>query len=547
MTFSNTIGTVLPHSTPRPHGWLDRWPVLLLVCLAAIAPLLVVDIPPLVDLYGHLGRYAVQTELAQRPALQPFYSYEWKLIGNLGADILVQLFHPVLGLEASVRLVVILTQLLGAISLLLLSREVHGRVTPFALAAIPLIYGYPFNYGFINYTLSMALAMLAFVAWRRLHRAGHGVAAQLWLAVAGAAIWVAHTYGWAFLGLLTGSAMLCEVIAERRRPVHAVARILAACWPLLLPVIPMVIWRAESSGAAMSGWAWQFKLNWLMSPLRNYWRDFEIGAVVVMGLLMVWALFSRNVRYHRSLALAAVLCFVFFAVLPFRVFGSAFADMRLLPYAIALALVAIGPVRPGSRVLMAASIVALALFAACLAATGIAYVRQDRIVEAALPALDRLPNGARVAFIVVKSCRNLWAVAPLDHLAGAALARKDAFVNDQWQQPGVNPLIVHYPAGEPFTRDPSHLVQRDDCVAPARPRLTPTLAKLPPGAFSHLWIVGQYPQDLAAPEGFEPVPIAGTGLLYAARTTKAGDEGREGLSAGDAPAQLPLLHQRRAR
>lgn len=517
MTFANTIGTVLPGGTPRPHGWLDRWPVLLLVCLASIAPLLVVDIPPLVDLYGHLGRYAVQTELASRPELQPFYSYEWKLIGNLGADILVQLFHPLLGLEGSVRLVVILTQLLGALGLLLLSREVHGRVTPFAIAAIPLIYGYPFNYGFINYALSMALGMLAFVVWLRLHRRGRGRAAQLWLAVAGAAIWVAHTYGWAFLGLLTGSAMLCEVIAERRRPVDAVIRILAACWPLLLPVIPMVIWRAESSGAAVSGWAWQFKLNWMMSPLRNYWRDVEIGAVVVMCALLVWALFSRNVRYDRSLALAALLCFVFFAVLPFRVFGSAFADMRLLPYALAVALVAIGPVRSGSKVLLAASGVALALFAVCMTATGMAYVRQDRIVQAALPALDKMPNGARVAFIVVKSCRNLWAVAPLDHLAGAALARRNAFVNDQWQQPGVNPLIVRYPAAEPFTRDPSHLVQRDDCIAPARPTLTPTLAKLPRGAFTHLWILGEYPKDMPTPDGFVPVPFEGRGLLYAAQ------------------------------
>ena len=503
--------------TPQAQGWLDRWPVVLLICLAAIAPLLVVEFPPLVDLYGHLGRYAVQTDLANRPELQPFYSYEWKLIGNLGADILVQALHGVLGLEGSVRFVVILTQLLGALGLLLLSREVHGRITPFAVAAIPLLYGYPFNYGFINYALSMALGMLAFVVWLRLHRAGRGRAAQAWLAAAGAAIWVCHTYGWAFLGLLTGSAMLCEVIAERRRPVAAVSRILGACWPLLLPVIPMVIWRAESSGAAMSGWAWQFKWNWVLSTLRNYWRDFELGALAVMGALLVWAVFSRTVRFDRSIGLAALLCFVFFVILPFRVFGSAFADMRLLPYAIAMALVAIGPVRRDSKVLLGASVIAMALFAACMTATGMAYVRQDRMVQAALPALEKLPKGARVAFFVVKSCRNLWPVAPLDHLAGAALARRNAFVNDQWQQPGVNPMIVHYPAAEPFVRDPSHLLQGDDCVNAQRPRLSPTLAKLPRGAFTHMWIVGEYPKDFPAPDGFVAIPFEGRGLIYAAR------------------------------
>mgnify|MGYP006170525127 CR=1 FL=1 len=82
-------------------GWLDRWPVVLLICLAAIAPLLVVDFPPLVDLYGHLGRYAVQTDLANRPELQPFYSFQWQLVGNLGADLLVELLHSWLGLEST--------------------------------------------------------------------------------------------------------------------------------------------------------------------------------------------------------------------------------------------------------------------------------------------------------------------------------------------------------------------------------------------------------------------------------------------------------------
>jgi hypothetical protein len=519
MILSRLTDTVLRRSTQTAYGQmglLDRWPVIALICLASIAPLLVVEFPPLVDLYGHLGRYAVQTDLANRPELQPFYTYEWKLIGNLGADILIQALHGVLGLEGSVRFVVILTQLLGASGLLLLSREVHGRITPFAVAAIPLLYGYPFNYGFINYALSMALGMLAFVVWLRLHRAGRGAAAQLWLAAAGAAIWVCHTYGWAFLGLLTGSAMLCEVIAARRRPVDAVMRILGACWPLLLPIIPMVIWRAESSGAAMSGWAWEFKLNWLISPLRNYWRDLDMAAAAFIAMLLIWALFSRTVRFDRVLGLAAALCLAFFVALPFHVFGSAFADMRLLPYALAIALVAVGPEQRGSKVLLGMSIIALAFFAGSMVMTGKAYIAQHRIVRSALPAMDAMPMGARVAFLVVKPCRTRWALSPLDHLAGAALARRNAFVNDQWQQPGVNPMIVRYPAAEPFVRDPSHLVQKDECTGGFRPGLSDTLAKLPRRAFTHVWIVGEYPDDLPAPEGFVPVPIEGRGLLYAA-------------------------------
>lgn len=502
---------------PSPRGLLDRWPVFVLACLAAIAPLLVVGIAPLTDLYGHLGRYAVQTELAQRPGLQPFFTFEWKLIGNLGGDLIVEALYPLLGLEGSVRVMVIITQLLGALGLLLVSREVHGRITPFALAAIPLLYGFPFNFGFINYALSMALAMLAYVVWLRLRKAGREGAATVWLGVAGAAIWIAHTYGWAFLGLLAGSTMLVEVIAARMHPLRAILRILAACWPLLLPVAPMVIWRAESSGAAMSGWDLRYKFNWAISPLRTYWRDYDLASLAVLALLLLWALFSRSVRYDRRIGLAAVLCIACFIALPFRVFGSAFADMRLAPYALALALVAIGPVRLQSRMLIAASVLALAFFGVRITTTAMAYQAQDRQVQAALPALEKMPEGARVAFFSVKPCRTRWALAPLDHLGGAAMARRSAFANDQWQQPGVNPMRVRYPAAEPFVRDPSHLVQRDDCIGATRPPLTATLAKVPLEAFTHIWIVGELPKDLPPPEGFVAVPDVGRSLLFARR------------------------------
>jgi hypothetical protein len=190
--------------------------------------------------------------------------------------------------------------------------------------------------------------------------------------------------------------------------------------------------------------------------------------------------------------------------------------MRLVPYALALALVAIGAARVQTRALLVAGVLAIAFFGVRIASTALAYVEQDRMVAAALPAVEKLPVGAKVAFFSVKPCRTRWALAPLDHLAGAAMARRDAFVNDQWQQPGVNPLKVHFPAAEPFVRDPSHLVVREDCrEIPSRLRLSTALARLPRGVFTHIWIVGQTGGMVSPPEGYVAVPDAGSGLLYA--------------------------------
>jgi hypothetical protein len=502
-------------STGRKTGWLDSRASFVLLCLASLTPLLAVDFPPLVDLYGHLGRYAMQTDLANRPELQPYYSYEWRLIGNLGADLLVEALYRLAGLETAIRLVVILTQGLAAAGILLMSRELHGRMTPFAVAALPLIYGLPFNYGFLNFSLGMALAMLAFTLWLRLRRRSPPAAAPLWLALSGMGVWVCHTYGWAFLGLLCGSTCLAEAIAARRRPVAAVAGIIAACSPLLLPLVPMFVWRSSAGGLNLDSSGFMYKLLGLVSTLRSKWAAIDVPSLFVLVALIYWAVRSTVVRIDLRLGIAALLCFAFFLILPKTVFGSAGADVRLMPYALLCALLAI-PVRSlDPMTVRRVTLVALAFFAMRTVTTGAAYVQYASRTEEFLPALDAIPRGARVAFFSVAPCAPTWDLPVLDHSAGFAMARRSVFVNDQWNVPGLTPLTVHYPAAGDFAQDPSQFVLPDDCDRHFYPYLWESFARLPYDAFTHVWIIGDIPRDLRPPARLKPLPHAGKGALYA--------------------------------
>lgn len=515
-----TMTTAPAFPSPAADRALPAWAGFALLCLASLAPLLVVGLPPLTDLYGHLGRFAIQTELAQRPALQPFFSYDWKLIGNLGSDLLVEALHPLLGLEGSVRAAVLLTQLLASAGVLAVSRAVHGRITPFAIAALPLIYGYPFNFGFLNFSLGMALALLAFAGWLTLRAGGRGVLAGVWLALAGAAIWLCHTYGWVFLGLLAGSTMLAEVWAARTPPLRAVLRILAACWPLLLPLVPMLLWRAsaDAGGGAVTGdWSAGMKLVWLISALRTRWMVPDLGGALFLAGLVYWTTRRHAGAVEARTGVAAVLCALGFLVLPMNVFGSAFADMRLAPYAFIVALLALSPAALAPRARQVVGALALAFFAIRMVTTGLAYTAQEREVAAHLPALDAMPQGARVAFLVVKPCEAGWPLPVLDHLGSLALVRRNVFANDQWDVPGMNPLRVHYPPAGAYARDPSQAVLPDGCPADPARTLSRTLAALPLGAFTHVWIVGELPKAMSVPAGLTPVPVAGKGRLYAVK------------------------------
>jgi len=117
-------------------------------------------------------RYRIELDLAHSPSLQRFYGYEWAPIGNLGVDLLIIPLAKLFGLEPAAKLIVLAIPALTAIGMLWVAREVHGRIPPTALMALPFIYSFPFLFGFLNFSLSVALAFLSFGLWLHLARTG---------------------------------------------------------------------------------------------------------------------------------------------------------------------------------------------------------------------------------------------------------------------------------------------------------------------------------------------------------------------------------------
>lgn len=487
-------------------------PVLLV--LLCIIPLLAVNFPPLVDLYGHLGRYAVQTELYQRPELQPYFSYEWKLIGNLGTDIVVQILHPVLGLDNSVRLVVITNQMLAASAILWISREVHGEITPFSIMALPLIYAFPFAYGFINFTLSMALALMTFAAWLCLRRLGRKGWAQILLLVMGIAVWVCHTYGWAFLGLLCGSASLAKHWRGWRFIGRTALAVLTDCAVLLLPLVPMILWRDGTQGSHTGEWSLIYKISWIASMFRTSWNALDIVCTTFLILVIYSGMRSRYAAFDPRLALAAMFSLIAFLFLPARVFNSFYADMRIFPYVLMLALLSLSTTRWPPTLNRVWIIVAVIFLALRLGMTTQDYRLKDQQIQAVVPALSSLPKGASVATFVVERCTDNWQLPILRHVGGMAIARRNVFANDQWDLPGVNLLTVTYDAPGIFRKDPSQSVKPDGCTQQSFPALSETLNQFPRPAFSHVWIVGELPASPPKVSGYTLTFNNGASLVY---------------------------------
>jgi len=494
---------------PRPlhPWWSSRWFVAALAILSTV-PLWWPVVPPLVDLPGHMGRYAVQIAYDSSPALRSFYTFKWSLIGNLGIDLLMIPVAPLLGVELGTKLIVMTIPALTVAGLLWIAREVHGHVPPTAFFALPLAYGHPFMFGFVNFALAMALALLAFALWLRLARLGKLRLRAALFVVIGPVLWVTHTFGWGTLGILAFSA---ELIRQHDRdPNWLRAGFWAGvhCLSLAPPILLMLAWRSgHVSGQTADWFNWRWKWLWVQQILRDRWQLYDIASVALLAGVVVFAIVHKALSFSRNLAASALLLLAVFILLPRIVFGSAYADMRLTPFVLAIAIVAIR-MRPqaSQRFQTGLALAGLAFFATRMATNTVSLAIDGAAAQQAMGALTVVPRNARLVSFVGDTCGRRWPLSRLAHLPGMALVRRHAYANDQWSMAGAQLLTVAKADARGFGGDPSQVVTAQICRRDKWRSLDWSLAHLPRDAFDYVWLI--------RPPRFDPAGLRGMTLLW---------------------------------
>ena len=466
------------------RGWWERrWFALAAVLLSAV-PLLWPALPPLLDLPGHMARYRVMLDGGTSP-LAHWYDFHWRFVGYLGVDLLVAGLAPWFGLEPTVKAIAVAIPMLTTAGMLWLSREAHGRVQPMALLALPLAYALPFLYGFLNYTLGMALALNAFALWLRLTRQGRfRLRAALFLGIAWL-VWTAHLFGWLTLGVMVFASEVARYRALGRGWARAILDAGLACLPLAPPALVLLRWHPGDGAGGSDLWTrFPMKLGWFVTLLRDRWQWLDLAALMLLVLLLYGSWRRRGQARSASLAAAALAMGALFLLLPF---GTAYIDARILPYAVILALLAEGSL-PGRGRLLAWVGLGFLLVRTLAVTADLAIEGRDW--QRRLVALEHLPVGARVAALVVNRCDAGWPIARLNHLPSMAVVRRSAFANDQFDLGSTGLMQVRRDGFGAFATDPSQIVAGERCAAAAGiPTLRAALARLPRGAFDHVWLI----------------------------------------------------------
>lgn len=495
--------------------WWETRSFAIALIFASMIPLLLPDTPPLTDVPGHMGRYRVQLDLDTSPYLRSFYGFEWKLIGNLGVDLLIIPMSKLFGLELGLKLIVLAIPALTVAGFLAVAREAHGTLPPTATLALPLAYSFPFHFGFINYCLSMALAFLAFAFWMRLGRYKQFTLRAFIFVPLSLVIWVTHVFGWGVLGVLAFASELSRERGQKRPWLHAGLRGAASCVPLMLPFFLMALWRSgDASGVTGDWFNWNAKVAYFMMAFRDQWQWFDLVSSGAILIALAASAIERKCYIPQTLLFSAAFLFILYIIMPRIVFGSAYADMRLAPFVLAILLLGMSfPKLKGEHYFKLFAALSVSFFALRIAGNTASLYIEDRKFQRELAAVAHIPPGARLISLVGERCNSQWAQNRLVHLPSMALVRKEAFANDQWVLAGAQLLTIKFDAGE-FSADPSQIVTQTKCKNEIWRPINQSLRELPYENIDYLWMISPPKHDESSIRDFEIIWENGSSTLY---------------------------------
>lgn len=310
-----------------------------LATVAALFPILRVDIPPLVDYPAHLARLHILSSLAGTAELREIYEINRAIVPNLAMDVLALPLVKALGIYPAGRVFVALTLLLILGGVLCLNRVLHRRISPWPAFAALFLYNFALFWGFVNYLFSFGLVLFAIAGWfatahwRPLRRLAL-------FSVVASALFFCHLFAFGIYGLSVAASEIRRL--RRPTPNEAPATVGAVALSLgqfAIPVALFVLSMSGQGGGPTAFGAVQDKILALLSPTVFSGGLIDRVAIVFAGVVFIRGLFSRTLAMAPETKAPMLALTAAAVAMPTWLMGTWGADLRL-PVALAILLVA---------------------------------------------------------------------------------------------------------------------------------------------------------------------------------------------------------------
>lgn len=304
--------------------------VFALLTAASLLPVLLTPIPAMVDYLNHLARMYILSQNGT-PDANPYYETAWAFYPNLAMDLMVPQMARLIGVENATRLFLLLSQLLIVGGALALERVAKGRVHLAGFSALMFLYCLPFTWGFLNFEFGLGVTLWGVAGYLM-------VAERAWAlrfavnAVFVTGLFAAHFFALGVYGATLGLYELWRAW-DRNMSYHDAALRLVVLATPVVALFALMQLTAGSIGSEGSTWQFEFKPIWLFRIMNGY--NLTVSAATALALLA--SLYFAARRGFLKLEPAGIWLAVGFSLLylaiPSKLFGTSFADLRMIPAA----------------------------------------------------------------------------------------------------------------------------------------------------------------------------------------------------------------------
>jgi hypothetical protein len=381
--------------------------------------------PALVDFPNHLARYYLTASISQDLALQQYYATNWSLRPYLGADVLgfalMRVFDPYM----AGRVLIFLCLALWLAVAVILNRVLCGRFSLWPLVTILILFNANLTWGFMNYLLTSALAVLGFTIWIVLPKRRPVVSLMIAVPIA-TGIYFAHIIAVGVYGLLLFLYEIGRWYRTRPR-----APIWSYAWSGLQFLPVMALFGLHDSPPWASFFVYGTfadKVSAFYSPTLQY--DLTADRLIFAYLIvLIWfgLRYGGRLVLHPDMRAPLLGGLLVTLAMPRIMLGVAGLDIRL-PFVLVILLIAAcrfeWPQR-WERLALTASF--LAVLVVRLALTGAAWQKHDMETRELVEAFQVMDRGSRLLSFGEREANNIQDILHW-HTASYAVIERQVFL-----------------------------------------------------------------------------------------------------------------------
>ena len=432
-----------------------------------LLPLGMVEIPPLLDYPNHLAGMYVLAKGDSDPGLARMFKAHWTIIPDIAAELVIVPLLRFVPIFIAGKLILTAMLLLPLAGILAYARASFGRVSYWQLGGGLVLYHALFLMGFLNFSLSIGLALLLAAAWTA-WRESRPLASIALATLSTAVLFFFHIFGVAFYLVLIGSQELSRLLdtwrQDRSRLGRAfLERALSLALPTVVPLALSLLSPLAQSRSTTRWGVWPRKFSHLFLPFLNY--DWHLDWAMALSTLAVGGFLSyrRQLEIARPALIALTVLMAIYFVCPRDMLDAEFIADRW-PIMMGLLLFA----GASTRRLPASSGRWLVAFLAVLFCVKIGVLiavwRQSPADIAQIrQVIATVPPGAKVLVVIADEVDNpgYWRSMPssrkisgfertLTHAPALLTIERHAFWPDIFASPSKQPLRIRPPYDEIF-------------------------------------------------------------------------------------------------